>query len=225
MEFQGRREMEKEERIDSFIESMEEADPPFLQLLEKEASKERVPIIRPRTKGLLRFMIEMASPMEILEVGTAVGYSALVMDYYAPEGCHITTIEKMEERIEKARENFEKYGASERITLLEGDAGDILPSLTGPFDLIFMDAAKGQYIRFLPEVIRLLRPGGVLLSDNVLKEGEILESKFAVTRRNRTIHKRMREYLTAVSEDPHLRTVLLETGDGAALSVRRQNTE
>ena len=221
MEFQGRREMEKEERIDSFIESMEEADPPFLQLLEKEASKERVPIIRPRTKGLLRFMIEMASPMEILEVGTAVGYSALVMDHYAPEGCHITTIEKMEERIEKARENFEKYGASERITLLEGDAGDILPSLTGPFDLIFMDAAKGQYIHFLPQAKRLLKKGGLLISDNILQEEEVLESRFAVTRRNRTIHKRIREYLRAITSDPDYRTLVLELGDGTAVSLKK----
>lgn len=221
MEFQGRREMEKEERIDSFIESMEEADPPFLQLLEKEASEEKVPIIRPRTKGLLRFMIEMASPMKILEVGTAVGYSALVMDYYAPEGCHITTIEKMEVRIEKARENFEKYGASERITLLEGDAGDILPSLTGPFDLIFMDAAKGQYIHFLPQAKRLLKKGGLLISDNILQEEEVLESRFAVTRRNRTIHKRMREYLRAITSDPDYRTLVLELGDGTAVSLKK----
>lgn len=221
MEFQGRREMEKEERIDSFIESMEEADPPFLQLLEKEASEDGVPIIRPRTKGLLRFMIEMASPMKILEVGTAVGYSALVMDYYAPEGCHITTIEKMEERIEKARENFEKYGASERITLLEGDAGDILPSLTGPFDLIFMDAAKGQYIHFLPQAKRLLKKGGLLISDNILQEEEVLDSRFAVTRRNRTIHKRMREYLRAITSDPDYRTLVLELGDGTAVSLKK----
>ena len=221
MEFQGRREMEKEERIDSFIESMEEADPPFLQLLEKEASEDGVPIIRPRTKGLLRFMIEMASPMKILEVGTAVGYSALVMDYYAPEGCHITTIEKMEVRIEKARENFEKYGASERITLLEGDAGDILPSLTGPFDLIFMDAAKGQYIHFLPHAKRLLKKGGLLISDNILQEEEVLESRFAVTRRNRTIHKRMREYLRAITSDPDYRTLVLELGDGTAVSLKK----
>ena len=118
---------------------------------------------------------------------------------------------------------FRKLHPHISIRLIEGDAAEILPGLEGPFDFIFMDAAKGQYIRFLPEVIRLLRPGGVLLSDNVLKEGEILESKFVLTRRNRTIHKRMREYLTVISSDERLRTVLLETGDGAALSVRRRN--
>lgn len=221
MEFQGRRETEKEERIDSFIESMEEADPPFLQLLEKEALEERVPIIRPRTRGLIRFMIELVRPMEILEVGTAVGYSALVMDHYAPEGCHITTIEKMEERIGKARENFRKYGAQERITLLAGDAGEILPSLEGPYDMIFMDAAKGQYIHFLPQAGRLLKKGGLLISDNILQEEEVLESRFAVTRRNRTIHKRMREYLHAITSDPDYRTLLLELGDGTAVSLKK----
>ena len=222
MEFQGRRETEKEERIDSFIESMEEADPPFLQLLEKEARNDRVPIIRPRTRGLIRFMIEMTCPMEILEVGTAVGYSALVMDHYAPEGCHITTIEKMEERSRKARENFEKYGASDRITLLEGDAGEILPGLEGPYDLIFMDAAKGQYIHFLPQVRRLLKKGGLLISDNILQEEDVLESRFAVTRRNRTIHKRMREYLRAITSDPAYRTLVLELGDGTAVSLKKE---
>ncbi len=221
MEFQGRREREKEERIDSFIESMEEADPPFLQLLEKEASGDGVPIIRPRTKGLIRFMIEMTRPMKILEVGTAVGYSALVMDYYAPQGCHITTIEKMEERIKRARENFERFGALERITLLEGDAGQILPSLEGPYDMIFMDAAKGQYIRFLPQAKRLLKKGGLLISDNILQEEEVLESRFAVTRRNRTIHKRMREYLCAITTDPDYRTLILELGDGTAVSLKK----
>jgi predicted O-methyltransferase YrrM len=166
----------------------------------------------------------MLAPRRILEIGTAVGYSALVMYTYAPAPCEIVTIERDEQRAAQARQNFAQFGA-ERITLLEGDAAALLPQLDGTFDLIFMDAAKGQYIRFLPEVIRLLRPGAVLLSDNVLKEGEILESKFAVTRRNRTIHKRMREYLAALSEDPRLRTVLLETGDGTALSVRRQNID
>ena len=222
MEFPDRRELEKEERTASFIESMEEADPPFLLSLEKEAAESGVPTIRPRTKGLIRFFIELTGPLQILEVGTAVGYSALVMDHYAPEGCHITTIEKIPERIEKARANFAKNGATERITLLEGDAADILPALEGPYDMIFMDAAKGQYIHFLPQVKRLLKKGGLLISDNVLQEEEILESRFAVIRRNRTIHKRMREYLRALTGDPDLRTLVLELGDGAAVSYKKR---
>ena len=216
------------ERISVFAESLLAEQSPELRNLEKKALEEGVPIIRPQTRGLIQCLLELLAPRRILEIGTAVGYSALVMYTYAPADCEIITIERDEDRAAEARLNFDRFGA-ERITLLEGDAAQILPEVTGTFDLILMDAAKGQYIRFLPEVIRLLREGGILLSDNVLKEGEILESKFSVTRRNRTIHKRMREYLTAVSEDPRLRTILLETGDGAALSVRRRgmadNTE
>ena len=212
------------ERISVFAESLLAEQSPELRILEKKALEEGVPIIRPHTRGLIQCLLEMLAPRRILEIGTAVGYSALVMYTYAPEACEIITIERDEKRAAEARLNFDRFGA-ERITLLEGDAAAILPELEGTFDLIFMDAAKGQYIRFLPEVIRLLPEGGVLLSDNVLKEGEILESKFSVTRRNRTIHKRMREYLAEVSEDPRLRTILLETGDGAAFSVRRRSRE
>ena len=194
------------ERISVFAESLHAEESPELRILERKALEEGIPIIRPHTRGLIQCLLEMLAPRRILEIGTAVGYSALVMHTYAPAPCEIITIERDEKRAAQARLNFDRFGA-ENITLLEGDAAQILPG------------------RFLPKVIRLLRVGGVLLSDNVLKEGEILESKFAVTRRNRTIHKRMREYLTAISEDPGLRTVLLETGDGAALSVRRRSAE
>ena len=128
-------------------------------------------------------------------MGTAVGYSALLMSEYMPEDCHITTIEKYEKRIPIAKENFRKAGREDKITLLEGDAADILKQLDTPFDLVFMDAAKGQYPHFLPEAVRLLAPGGLLVSDNVLQEGDIIESRYAVTRRDRTIHARMRDYL------------------------------
>ena len=212
------------ERISVFAESLHAEESPELRIVERKALEEGIPIIRPHTRGLIQCLLEMLAPHRILEIGTAVGYSALVMHTYAPVPCEIVTIERDEERAAEAERNFEAFGA-EGITLLKGDAAQILPQLEGTFDFIFMDAAKGQYIRFLPEVIRLMRPGAVLLSDNVLKEGEILESKFAVTRRNRTIHKRMREYLNAISDDPRLRTVLLETGDGAALSVRRRGGE
>lgn len=117
------------------------------------------------------------------------------MSEYAPEGCRITTIEKYEKRIPVAKENFVRAGKQDAITLLEGDAADILKELAGTYDFIFMDAAKGQYIHFLPEILRLLAPEGLLVSDNVLQDGDIIESRFAVERRNRTIHSRMREYL------------------------------
>ena len=209
------------ERIGVFAESLHAEESPALRELERTALENGIPIIRPHTRGLIQCILEMKAPERILEIGTATGYSALVMYTYSPAPCEIITIEREAERAAQARQNFERFGA-DRIRLLEGDAAQILPELTGTFDLIFLDAAKGQYIRFLPELIRLLPPGGILLTDNCLKEREILESKFAVTRRNRTIHKRMREYLTAISSDERLRTVLLETGDGAAISVRRR---
>ena len=204
-----------------FAESLHAEETPALRELEKKALDEGIPIIRPRTRGLIQCILEMKAPSRILEIGTATGYSALVMYTYAPVACSILTVEKDPERAAEARRNFESFGA-DRIELVEADAAQVLPDLTGPFDLIFLDAAKGQYVRFLPDLIRLLAPGGVLLTDNVLKEGEILASKFAVPRRDRTIHKRMREYLAAISRDERLRTVLLETGDGAAVSVKRR---
>ena len=180
-----------------------------------------MPIIRTQTQSLIRLLLAVGRPTAILEVGCAIGFSALLMSEYAPEGCHITTIEKYDKRIPIARENFKRAGREDRITLLEGDAADILRDMDGAFDFIFMDAAKGQYIHFLPDVLRLLSTGGILLSDNVLQDGDILESRFAVTRRNRTIHGRMREYLYALKHDPALETVILPVGDGVTISVRK----
>ena len=142
------------------------------------------------------------------------------MHEYSPTDCHITTIEKYEKRIPIAKENFAKAGAEDRITLLEGDATDILKHLEDSYDLIFMDAAKGQYIHFLPDILRLLPPGGLLVSDNVLQDGDIIESRFAVTRRNRTIHARMRDYLYELKHHPQLETVILPVGDGVTLSTK-----
>lgn len=159
--------------------------------------------------------------MKILEVGTAIGFSALLMSEYAPDGCHITTIEKYDKRIPLAKENFKKAGKEENITLLEGDAMEILAELEGEFDLIFMDAAKGQYINFLPDILRLMAPGGILVSDNILQDGDIVESKYAVTRRNRTIHNRMREYLYALTHHEELETVILPVADGVTLSAKK----
>ena len=131
---------------------------------------------------------------------------------YNPELCQIITIENYEKRIPIARDNFKKAGKEEQIELLEGDAAEILPTLTEPFDFIFMDAAKGQYLHFLPEVLRLLKSGGLLVSDNILQEGDLIESRFAVERRNRTIYKRMREYLYELKHNDELVTSLLPLG-------------
>ena len=184
-----------DERISTFIHSLDTGNTPFLTELERYAKETNVPVIRPQMQSFLKVLLAMQQPKQILEVGTAIGFSALLMAEYGPADCHITTIEKYEKRIPLARENFKKAGREDRITLLEGDATEILKELEGPYDLIFMDAAKGQYIHFLPDILKLMPEGGVLLSDNVLQDGDVCESRFAVTRRNRTIHARMRDYL------------------------------
>ena len=209
-----------DERMGAFIDAMDRGNTPFLDEIEKQAIETRVPVIRRSMQSLLKFLLAYAKPKKILEVGTAIGFSALLMCEYGPGGCHVTTIEKYEKRIPVARNNFKRSGREEQITLLEGDASDVLKELEGAYDLIFMDAAKGQYIHFLPEVLRLLAPGGLLVSDNVLQDGDIIESRFAVTRRNRTIHARMRDYLYQLKHTPGLETVILPVGDGVTLTTK-----
>ncbi len=189
--------------------------------MEREALAADVPIIRKDTQGFLKWLLAACRPMRILEIGTAVGFSALLMAEYAPAGCAITTIESYEKRILIAKDNFIRAGREGQITLLEGDAARILPELTGSFDLVFMDAAKGQYPAFLPQVLRLLVPGGILLSDNVLQDGDILESHYIVERRNRTIYKRMREYLYTLTHTDGLVTMILPVGDGVAVTTKQ----
>ena len=148
-----------DERMIAFIQSLDKGNTPFLTDLEEEAIRTDVPIIRPAMQSLMRFLLKLHRPVKILEVGTAIGFSAILMAEYGPKDCHITTIEKYEKRIPLAKANFEASGHTEKITLLEGDAADILKELTGSYDMIFMDAAKGQYIHFMPDVMRLLAPG------------------------------------------------------------------
>ena len=201
--------MMTDERTAAFIHSFDSGNTLFLDQLEQEALRDNVPIIRSATQDLLKLLLALKKPVNILEVGCAVGFSALLMSEYAPQGCHITTIEKYEKRIPIARENFKRAGKEADITLLCGDAAELLKDLTGSYDFIFMDAAKAQYIHFFPEVYRLLEKDGLLVSDNVLQDGEILESRFAVTRRNRTIHSRMREYLYELKHHKGLVTSIL----------------
>lgn len=207
------------ERIADYICSLDLGNGPFLDRVEKEARRQDVPIIRKETSAFLKMLVAAKRPKQILEVGTAVGYSALLMSQVMPDEGRITTIEKFPPRIEAAKANFREAG-EERITLLEGDAEEVLKSLSGPYDFIFMDAAKGQYIHFLPEVLRLLAPGGILVSDNVLQDGDVVESRYAVVRRNRTIHSRMREYLWTLKHMDGLETIVLPIGDGMTVSVK-----
>ena len=210
-----------DERIVTFINSLDTKNSEILENIEREALADSVPIIRREMQSFLKVLLMIKKPMRILEVGTAVGFSALLMSEYAPAGCRITTIENYEKRIPIARENFRRAGREEQITLIEGDAADVLRTLDGTYDFIFMDAAKGQYIHYLPDVLRLLTDGGCLVSDNVIQDGDVIESRFAVERRNRTIHARMREYLYELKHREDLVTSILPLGDGAAVSVKR----
>lgn len=211
-----------EERLITYLNSLDNGNTPFLREIEQEAHENYVPVIRKETQNLLKLLLAMNRPKCILEVGTAVGFSALLMEAYNPVSCRITTIENYEKRIPKAKENFLRAGKENVIELIEGDAALVMKELNGPYDFIFMDAAKGQYINFLPEVMRLLPVGGVLISDNVLQDGDIIQSRFAVTRRNRTIHKRMRDYLYELTHREELVTSVLPIGDGVTISVKKE---
>lgn len=211
-----------DERLVTYINSLDTGNTEILDEIEREALDSYVPIIRKEMQSFLKLLLELKRPVRILEVGTAVGFSAILMAEYNPVSCEILTIENYEKRIPIARENFRRAKKQEVITLLEGDAKEVLKTITEPFDLIFMDAAKGQYLNFLPEVLRLLKPSGILVSDNVLQDGDIIQSRFAVTRRKRTIHKRMREYLYELTHRDELTTSVLPIGDGITLSIRKQ---
>ena len=212
-----------DERMVTYIRSLEVPESAVIEAIEQEALRDRVPIIRKEMQSFLKVLLMIKRPMRILEVGAAVGFSSILMSEYMPEGGHITTIENYDKRIPIARANFKRAGKEEQIDLIEGDALEVMHGLEGPYDLIFVDAAKGQYIHYLPEVMRLLGTDGVLVSDNVLQEGAINEARFAVERRNRTIHSRMREYLYELKHHDQLQTSIIPLGDGVALSVKRSD--
>ena len=210
-----------EERMRTFINSLDAGNTPFLDELECSALSEGVPIIRKEMQSFIKTLLALKKPQRILEVGTAVGFSTLLMCEYSQPEMHITTIENYEKRIPIARENFVRAGKDHQITLLEGDAMEVLKRLTGPYDFVFLDAAKAQYIYYLPELLRIMPEGAVLVSDNVLQDGNIVESRFAVERRDRTIHARMREYLYELTHRDDLVTSVLPLGDGVTVSVRK----
>lgn len=211
-----------DERMRTYINSLDMGNTPFLEELEQYAIARRVPVIRREMQSFIKVLLAMQQPKRILEVGTAIGFSTLLICEYSPKDMKIVTIENYEKRIPIARENFRKAGRAEQITLLQGDAGKILGELEESFDLIFMDAAKGQYIHWFPDVLRLMHKGSVLVSDNVLQEGDIIESRYLVERRNRTIYKRMREYLYELKHHPSLVTSVLPLGDGVTVSVKQE---
>lgn len=211
-----------DERIVSYIHSLEKTNSDILEKIEKEAHENNVPIIRKEMESFLRVVLELKRPKRILELGTAVGYSAILMSECIEKKSKIVTIENYEKRIPIAKQNIKDAGKEEVIELLEGDAMEIMPTLQeNQFDFVFMDAAKAQYIHFLPEVMRLMKKGAVLITDNVLQEGDLIESKYVVRRRDRTIHKRMREYLEVVKNSKDLETSIVPIGDGITVSVKK----
>ena len=210
------------DRITSYTHSLDTGNGSLCDAIEEEATALHIPIIRRETAAFLKTLVALKRPGAILEVGTAVGYSALLMCRVMPKDCHITTIEKYEKRIPAAKANFKRAGEEKRITLVEGDAGEALYTLSGPYDFIFMDAAKGQYPGWLDRLLFLLGDGGVLVSDNIFQDGDIIESRYAVERRNRTIHARMREYLYRLTHMEELETSLVPVGDGVAVSVKKE---
>ena len=209
-----------ENRWQVFLDSLLAKEDGYLPGLRERAEAQEIPVIRKETEYFLRWLLAAQRPQRMLEIGTAVGYSAIFMMRHSGESASLVTIENDRKRVLAARENFALSGLGDRISLIEGDAAEVLPGLEGSFDLVFLDAAKGQYIALLPEILRLLPAGGILVTDNILQDGDTLESRFAVRRRDRTIHKRMREYLYAITHDERLVTDLLPVGDGVAVSVR-----
>lgn len=210
------------ERIVSYINSLNADNEGVLAEIENEAKAAGVPVIRKEMENFLKVMLAVKKPAGILEVGAAVGYSSILMSMNVDSDCHITTIENYDIRIEQARHNIARAGKESQITLLEGDAMDILKDLPSQeYDFVFMDAAKAQYINFLPEVLRVMKTSAVLISDNVLQEGSIAESRYAVTRRDRTIHARMREYMYELTHMNELITSIVPIGDGITMSVKR----
>ena len=210
-----------DERIITFINSLDTKNSEILEDIEREALADNVPIIRREMQSFLKVLLMVKKPMRVLEVGTAVGFSALLMVNMYRKNVRSQRL-KIMRRIPIARQNFVRAGKEKKITLLEGDAMDVLKTLEGPYDFIFMDAAKGQYIHYLPEILRLLAKGGILVSDNVMQDGDVIESRFAVERRDRTIHARMREYLYELKHNDALVTSIIPLGDGVALSVKKE---
>lgn len=216
--------MEEYNRVSSFIQAFLRENDSLLEEIREEAQKDAVPIIRDETAALLRVCLEINKPKSILELGTAVGYSALLMLDCLHGDTSLTTVENFPERIRKAEENFQRSPYRERISLVEGDAGKILKELVREerhFDFVFLDAAKAQYPIWLSDILFLLNDGGVLFCDNILQDGLLLESRFFLERRQRTIHKRMREFLALLKANSLLENSIVPIGDGVSISVKK----
>lgn len=185
--------------------------------LQKESYEVGLPILPKDVVKLLGFVLGISKPVKILEIGMAVGFSTSYMSTFLPENGHITTIDRYPLMIEKAKQNFKKLGVEDKITILEGDANEVLKTLDDEFDFVLMDAAKGQYINILPDVLRLLKVGGIILADDILQDGRVAMGYDEIPKRQRTIHKRLNDFLDNITHRDDLRTAILTIGDGVAL--------
>ncbi|MCR5607633.1 MAG: O-methyltransferase [Lachnospiraceae bacterium] len=210
------------DRIADYINSLEVELPEYLRIIEKDAISKHVPIVKRQTQSLLKFLVTMKQPENILEIGTAVGFSSLLMSEYMPKDCHITTIERNDKRYEKACENIKNANKEDQITIIKGDATEVLKDIGGCYDIVFVDAAKGQYLTFLKDVMPLMKSHALLISDNVLQDGDVTQSRYGVIRRNRTIHYRMRDYLYDITHMEEFQTVIIPVGDGVTLSTYKR---
>ena len=208
--------------MQNFLEELIPDRGAFLtELRQKSALPESyAPIVQKETEQLIITLLQMIKPKRVLEVGTAVGYSAILMADNLPEDSSIITIERYKKHADIAVDNIFASGYEKKIRVIEGEAAEVLQWLDGGFDFIFLDAAKGQYIEFLPDILRLLNPGGVLLSDNILYHG-MIEDEEKVERRKITIVKRLHMYLEEIMSNVKLTTSIIPIGDGVALSVKR----
>lgn len=211
--------------INSYLRTIQPHYDGVLGEIEKESRDAQVPVIPHETARLLSVLLTMKKPKNILEVGTAVAFSSGLMSRYLQDGGTITTIDRYELMLKDARKNIARMGLEDTIKILEGDAADILPTLTGSYDVIFLDAAKGQYSAFLPHCLRLLPVGGLLIVDDVLQGGDIAKTRFSVPRRQRTIHKRLRNFLWDISHNDALESSIVPIGDGLAVCVKIKETE
>ena len=213
----------KEELLD-FMRTQQKKLPGELGKLEEEAHVAEVPVIPHETVVFLKFLLGQLQPERILEIGAAIGFSSSVMATTIGENAHVTTIDRFDVMIEKAKKNYERLGLTDKVTLLEGQAADILPELSGPYDFIFMDSAKSKYIEFLPECLRLLRKGGVLMVDDIFQGGTILLPDEEIPRGKRAIHRKLNEFLRVVMDHPDLTSTILPLGDGVILMTKESET-
>ena len=212
-----------DDKLKKYIDDVQPIRGGMLGEIQKNAYEKNVPIIPNDVVKLIEFIFAVTKPEKVLEIGMAIGFSSSLMAELMEGRGHVTTIDRFDVMIKQAKENFRKLGNEDKITLIEGDAAEILPTLDEKYDIIFLDAAKGQYINFLPDCMRLLKVGGILIADDILQNGTVADDISEITRRQRTIHKRLRAFIEEITGNPYLTTSILTIGDGVA--VCRKNEE